>query len=667
MVDRLGKYEILRTLGRGAMGEVYLAHHPVIGREVAIKTILASAQQGADAEARFRREATAAGQLNHPNLVTIYDFDRDGEILYLVMEYVKGEDLEELIRERDLTQAQYLEVLAQVCDGLAFAHKAGIIHRDIKPANIRVVREGKRLLSKVMDFGIARTEDSNMTSTGIVMGTVSYMAPEYIQSGKATVQADLWAVGVMLYECLAGRKPFHGENTTTVLFKIVSETPRPLEPAEIHGVSTAVRAVLEKALSKDPSQRFLSAEAFAKALRASKDPAWTGSIEEGLTVVVSKQEAAQVRAEAPVLPPTAAVAPQAAPATAMVTPLAAPPTQVVPSAEPGTTLLPVAAPEPGTTLLPVAPVPEPGTTLLPMAAPEPGTTLLAAAPAPQPGTVMLPPPMPPPAAAPVSTPVVAPPPAPRMAQATATPSVAPPTAPAGGNRGLLFGGIGAGVVALGVGGWLFLGRKAEPEAPALVPAPVGQVQTSTQDPGHGAKPPVAQTATSVPETKSEAAPSGKIEPAPKVATPNLVTPAKTEPPKPEPAKAEPAKVEPAKPAPAQESPDQQLQKAEGSIDSDPRSAIPLLKALSLSGPGSQKPRVHAAYLTALYRARSIAEFERAYDQAGRMGFGPARMMQAFPPFKAILAEESRLKRQKQEGVIPEGLMRRMVEDIGAGK
>jgi len=291
MAKQLGKYEIIRTLGQGAMGEVYLAHHPAIGREVAIKTILPSAARGEDAEDRFRREATAAGKLNHPNLVTIYDFDKDGDVLYLVMEFVKGDDLDELIQQRALNQSQFLEVLAQICDGLSFAHRNGIVHRDIKPTNVRVIRDGKRILAKVMDFGIARVEDSGMTATGIVMGTVSYMAPEYIQSGKATAQCDLWAVGVMLYECLAGRKPFSADNTTTILFKIVTEQHPPLEAGVIQGVSSSIHAVLAKALDKDPAQRFQSADDFAKALRACKDPTWTGSIDDAMSKVFDRQQA----------------------------------------------------------------------------------------------------------------------------------------------------------------------------------------------------------------------------------------------------------------------------------------------------------------------------------------------------------------------------------------
>lgn len=216
--------------------------------------------------------------MNHPNLVTIYDFDRDGDLLYLVMEYVQGEDLDDIISQQSMTPSQFLEVLAQICDGLSYAHRNGIVHRDIKPSNIRVIRDGKRILSKVMDFGIARTQDSSMTSTGIVMGTVSYMAPEYIQTGRSTAQGDLWAVGVMLYECLSCRKPFGGDNTTTILFKIVSEVPAPIDPDDIQGISPSIRDILDRALSKDPVQRFQTAEEFAKSLRACKNPSWRVSL-----------------------------------------------------------------------------------------------------------------------------------------------------------------------------------------------------------------------------------------------------------------------------------------------------------------------------------------------------------------------------------------------------
>ena len=285
MGKTLGKYEIVRTLGSGAMGEVYLARQAAIGREVAIKTILPNLAKGEDAEDRFRREAEAAGRLSHPNLVTIFDFDKDGEVFFLVMEFVKGDDLQDLLKAGALSHAQYLEVLAQVCDGLGHAHRNGIIHRDIKPANVRVIRDGLGLQAKVMDFGIARMDDSSMTATGIVMGTVSYMAPEYIREGHATTQSDLFAVGVMLYECLTGRKPFAGDNTTTILFKIVSDAAPPIDLNALQGISHSIRHVLDKALSKDPAQRFQTAEAFAKALRACKDPSWTGTLAETTAMI----------------------------------------------------------------------------------------------------------------------------------------------------------------------------------------------------------------------------------------------------------------------------------------------------------------------------------------------------------------------------------------------
>ena len=280
MTSHIGKYELIKSLGHGAMGEVFLARHPAIGREVAIKTILPTAGRVEDAEVRFRREAEAAGKLNHPNIVTVYDFDRDGDLLYLVMEYVQGEDLADCFSAHSLSRPHLLEVLAQVCDGLAFAHGRGTIHRDIKSSNVRVVQEGGRLQAKVMDFGIARTEGSGLTATGIVMGTVAYMAPEYIQGGKATPLGDVWAVGVMLYEGLTGRRPFDGESPTSILYRIIHEPAPPVDEQDLQGVSPAVRDILAKALTKDPADRYPSAASLAQALRACKDRNWTGALDD---------------------------------------------------------------------------------------------------------------------------------------------------------------------------------------------------------------------------------------------------------------------------------------------------------------------------------------------------------------------------------------------------
>ena len=286
MFEKLGKFHIKKVLGQGAMGEVYLGEDPSIGREVAIKTILPSAAQGDDSKERFAREAKAAGVLNHPNLVTIYEFGEDQGVLYIAMELVPGHDLQELMQDQSLTRSEALEVLAQVCDGLDFAHRQGIVHRDIKPSNIRVQRDGKRLRAKVMDFGVARVANSDMTATGMVMGTVSYMAPEYIRTGRPDPRSDLFAVGVILYECLSGRKPFNGDTTPTILYKIVNEQPDPIDLTLVEGISPLVRSVLDKGLTKDPEERYQTADEFAKALRAAKDPTWQGHLP-GPTVMMN--------------------------------------------------------------------------------------------------------------------------------------------------------------------------------------------------------------------------------------------------------------------------------------------------------------------------------------------------------------------------------------------
>ncbi len=326
MFEKLGKFEIRRVLGNGAMGEVYLGIDPSIGREVAIKTILPAAAQGGDAKERFAREARAAGVLNHPNLVTIYEFGEDQGVLYIAMEFVKGHDLEDLLREQSLTRSETLEVLAQVCDGLGFAHRQHIVHRDIKPANVRVQRDGKRLHAKVMDFGVAKISNSDMTATGMVMGTVSYMAPEYIRTGKPDPRSDLFAVGVMLYEGLSGRKPFSGDTTPTVLYKIVNEPPDPIDLEQLHGISPAIRSVLDRSLCKNPDERFQTAEDLAKALRAAKDPSWMGQVEDATArlqasaptapaVVPPPSATTQQVSAAPPTPPPAAVAPRPAAAS----------------------------------------------------------------------------------------------------------------------------------------------------------------------------------------------------------------------------------------------------------------------------------------------------------------------------------------------------------------
>ena len=274
MRERLGKFEVVRLLGRGSMGEVYLGRDPKLGREVALKVITAGTVMGDEAQARFEREARAAALLNHPHIVTVYEFGEDEGLHYLAMEYVHGEELERLIRERMAPKTELLEILAQVCDGLAYAHEHGVIHRDIKPANILVNRHGKRPRAKLMDFGVAQKGHTGMTQAGTWMGTVSYMAPEYLDTGKATQASDIFALGVILYEILTGgRKPFIGDTTTLVLNRILLHPPDPIFPSDVKDVSSRLLKVVERSLAKVPEDRYPDAEALGLAIReALKEP-----------------------------------------------------------------------------------------------------------------------------------------------------------------------------------------------------------------------------------------------------------------------------------------------------------------------------------------------------------------------------------------------------------
>ncbi|HEX9081201.1 MAG TPA: protein kinase, partial [Holophagaceae bacterium] len=268
MLDHLGKFKILRLLGKGAMGEVYLARDQRLGREVALKVIQSGTAFGDEAQARFEREAQAAAAMNHPHVVTVYDFGEEEGIHYLVMEHVEGEDLETLIRGGQTPKAELLELLAQVCEGLAYAHARGVVHRDIKPSNVLVTRHGGRLHAKLMDFGVAQMGTSSLTQSGTWMGTVNYMAPEYLDTGRASASSDLFAVGVMLYEVLTGgRKPFQGDTATAVLNRILLHPAEPLRPNDLTDVPGRALPVLERALAKNPGTRYPDGQALAAAIR----------------------------------------------------------------------------------------------------------------------------------------------------------------------------------------------------------------------------------------------------------------------------------------------------------------------------------------------------------------------------------------------------------------
>ena len=268
MPQKIGKFKILKTLGKGSMGEVLLAMDEVLGRQVAIKTVLPGTSFGAEAQARFVREAKATAGMNHPNIVTVFDFGEEDGLHYLVMEYVEGQDLESLLAQGKLSKADLLEALAQTCEGLAYAHERGVVHRDVKPSNILVTQKGKRLHAKLTDFGVALVDRSNLTDDGVWMGTVSYMAPEYLDTGKGSPSSDLFAVGIMLYEVLTGgRKPFTGETTTGILNAILRKAAAPLTPQDLGSLSPAILEVTRKALAKAPEERYPNGESLAQAIR----------------------------------------------------------------------------------------------------------------------------------------------------------------------------------------------------------------------------------------------------------------------------------------------------------------------------------------------------------------------------------------------------------------
>ena len=201
MISQLGRYEVLGELGQGAMGVVYKAQDPLIDRQVAIKTInLSMAQDEEDEyESRFYQEAKAAGRLNHPNIVTIYDVGKSGDIAYIAMEFLQGRELRDILRDDGkMSVAQVLDVVAQVASGLAYAHEHGIVHRDIKPSNIMMIRDGH---VKITDFGIARMACSAVrTQTGMVLGSPKYMSPEQVLGKDIDQRSDVFSLGVMLYE-----------------------------------------------------------------------------------------------------------------------------------------------------------------------------------------------------------------------------------------------------------------------------------------------------------------------------------------------------------------------------------------------------------------------------------------------------------------------------------
>ena len=283
---KLGKYLIRRELGKGAMGVVYEGFDPVIERIVAIKTILPQQLNADEAKAvlaRFKREAQAAGRLNHPNIVGIYDYGEvvaedertmvaapvgspadEQRVAYIAMEFVKGRELRDYFEANErFALPEVQRIMAEILSALAHAHANGVVHRDMKPANLIMLDDGS---VKVADFGIARVEKSELTQAGTVMGTPSYMSPEQFMGQPVDGRSDLFSCGVILYQFLTGEKPFTG-NTTTIMYKVLREDP--LAPSMLNvALPPAFDAVVKKAMAKNPDERFQNAQAFSDAIKA---------------------------------------------------------------------------------------------------------------------------------------------------------------------------------------------------------------------------------------------------------------------------------------------------------------------------------------------------------------------------------------------------------------
>ncbi len=265
----VGRYQVVSELGRGAMGVVFKAIDPNIGRTVALKTLRLDALgiESEDVVRRFKNEARSAGVMNHPNIVTIYDAGEIHGIFYIAMEFIEGTTLQALMaQQRVLPVDRIITLSRQICAGLDYAHSHGVIHRDVKPANMMITSDGT---VKIMDFGIAKA-GGGMTSTGQVLGTPNYMSPEQVKGRTLDGRSDLFSFGVMLYEMITGEKPFMGQNITTIIYKIVNENP--VSPRELDvTVHPGLSAIITKALAKSPDERYQSGAEMMRDLESYKN------------------------------------------------------------------------------------------------------------------------------------------------------------------------------------------------------------------------------------------------------------------------------------------------------------------------------------------------------------------------------------------------------------
>lgn len=323
----IGSYQIRGELGRGAMGVVYHGFDPAIGRPVAIKVIRidpgATAEEGAELRQRLIREASAAGKLSHPGIVTIHQLGEEGQDVYVVMEYVQGTSLQQWATHRGLDYAHTLEILRQIAEALDYAHRCGVVHRDIKPANIMIRDDG---CVKVADFGLAKMVQDHtrsLTAVGVSLGSPAYMSPEQVRAQQIDGRSDQFSLGVVAYQLLTGKLPFTGDTAHAVMFQIVSTDPVPVHDES--NLPPAMATALSRALAKNPADRYPNCAAFVRELASAH--AASAAAADAPTVRVASLAAAAPASTQSMAPPAPAATPQAAasaPATSAVQAAAAP-------------------------------------------------------------------------------------------------------------------------------------------------------------------------------------------------------------------------------------------------------------------------------------------------------------------------------------------------------
>jgi serine/threonine protein kinase len=282
-LDRIGRYKIIAKIGQGGTSHVYKGHDATLDRMVAVKTISADAAEDPTLKKRFEREARSAAGLNHPHIITVFDFGQEGDKLYIAMEFLDGEDLKDAIAAGRFSDLEAkLDAMDQICEGLAFAHANQVIHRDLKPANIHILPDGQ---VKIMDFGLARTSGSDMTRTGLVMGTPHYMSPEQVRGEHVDFRSDVFALGAVFYEILTGKKPFDAESFHSVFYKVMQAEPKPAKDL-VPGLPLVLQQILEKAMAKAPAQRFADAGEMGEFLGRAREAITEGRGNEPLAGLV---------------------------------------------------------------------------------------------------------------------------------------------------------------------------------------------------------------------------------------------------------------------------------------------------------------------------------------------------------------------------------------------